>query len=278
MAALLDYARNVHSQLGEDGIVERVVDVIGETSRWCCEFGAWDGVYLSNTRALIERGRRGVLIEADPERFDRLREKYPPGSGHITINAYVDDGESSLDALSETHGVEEELDFLSIDIDGLDYEIFTSLAVRPGLICVEVNGACDPESRTQLPHEVAARGVGQPLTLFVEAADVLGYRLIAYTGNAFFQRDDVGHEEELPTLEPLDAWEDLGSNLSPELRFWLYKMNLAFESPHYRFENPRLTAEHLRIPAQLVLKARLSWHARLPARLLLKARSWGRSG
>ena len=278
MAALLDYARNVHSQLGEDGIIERVFDVVGETSRWCCEFGAWDGVYLSNTRALIERGWHGVLIEPDADRFAHLQQEYPPGSAHVTIKACVNDADSTLDALLAAHGVDEELDFLSIDVDGLDYEIFRSLAVRPRLICVEVNGACDPSSHTQLPREVAARGVGQPLPLFVDAADELGYRLIAYTGNAFFLRRDIGHEDELPTLDPVDAWEDLVSQLSLELRFWLYKMNLALESPNYRFENPRLTAGHLRIPARLVLKARLSWYVRLPARLVLRARRWRRSG
>ena len=118
MQRLLDYRRDVHSQYGEDGIVERVFDVVGETTRVCCEFGAWDGLHLSNTRNLIQQGWRGVFIEPDAGRFADLVRTYEPGSGHVTINASVDDGESTLGRLLDAHGVTEELDFLTIESTG----------------------------------------------------------------------------------------------------------------------------------------------------------------
>ena len=48
-------ARNVTSRDGEDGIIEKALEVIGETDGWCVEFGACYGVSLSNTRELWDK-------------------------------------------------------------------------------------------------------------------------------------------------------------------------------------------------------------------------------
>src|ERR1700675_5033925 len=111
MQALIDYRSNIHSQFGEDGVIERVFAVVGETTRTCCEFGAWDGIHFSNTRALVERGWRGVFVEADPERFEELRDLYPTGCGHVTIQAAVDDQDATIGRLLADAAFGDELDF-----------------------------------------------------------------------------------------------------------------------------------------------------------------------
>lgn len=40
---LAAFARNVSSQYGEDGIIEKILDVIGDCNKWCVEFGSRDG-------------------------------------------------------------------------------------------------------------------------------------------------------------------------------------------------------------------------------------------
>ena len=45
------------------------------------DVGANDGVTLSNTRALAERGWRGVLIEPSPKAFALLKENYKGKDG-----------------------------------------------------------------------------------------------------------------------------------------------------------------------------------------------------
>jgi hypothetical protein len=52
---LLKYGTNVTSQSGEDGILREVFARIGLKSRWCVEFGAWDGKKFSNTFDLALR-------------------------------------------------------------------------------------------------------------------------------------------------------------------------------------------------------------------------------
>jgi hypothetical protein len=242
---LLDHARNLNSQNGEDGIIARIFEVIGTESRQCCEFGAWDGIHFSNTRALLEDGWGGVQIEADAERFARLAELYRDRDDVLTINALVNPEEGGLRALLEQHGAPLELDLLSIDIDGHDYEVFEGLALSPRVICVEVNAGHDPESRAAVPAEIAANNVGQPLMRFVELAERLGYRLIAYNGNAFFLLADIGHEDELPTVGPVAAYDDFLRRLGQDERVWLYRVNLGLAPPHHRYGNRRLSRRSL---------------------------------
>ena len=252
---LLEHARNVNSQNGEDGIIARIFEVIGTESRRCCEFGAWDGVHFSNTRALLEEGWGGVQIEADPQRFKQLEELYRDRDDVLTLNALVSTSGGGLRALLEQHGEPLDLDLLSIDIDGYDYDVLASLGFSPRVVCVEVNAGHDPESRAAVPPEIAAGNVGQPLGRFVELGKRLGYRLVGYSGNAFFLREDIGHEDELPMLGPTEAYEAFARRLGPQERLWLYRVNLGLAPPHHRYRNARLTRRALGLGRLTALKA-----------------------
>ena len=61
---LSDFAHDLHSQAGEDGILQAIFDRSGVRSRVCIEFGAWDGLHLSNTAQFWRNGWPGILIEA----------------------------------------------------------------------------------------------------------------------------------------------------------------------------------------------------------------------
>ena len=36
------------TQRGEDGIIEKIFEIVGATNRYCVEFGAWDGKLYSS--------------------------------------------------------------------------------------------------------------------------------------------------------------------------------------------------------------------------------------
>lgn len=139
---LTAHARDVNSQSGEDGILEKILEMLPDTNRWSIEFGAWDGRHLSNTWTLIaNKGYSGVLIEADPRRFETLKERIRDYPGVIAINAFVGFGPSdNLDALLEGKPVPENPDLLSIDVDGSDYHIWEATRrTRPKVVVVEHN-------------------------------------------------------------------------------------------------------------------------------------------
>jgi len=170
---LLSNKRNIHSQNGEDGIIEAIFDRIGIKNRTCCEFGAWDGIHLSNCRKLILDGWSAVMIEGDEEKFCNLFSNYANNEKVICVNKYVDDAKNSLDTILREKKIPE-LDFLSIDIDGLDYEIFDTLDCKPRVICVEINAGHSPEFDSIIEKEIAKNNVGQSIISFVNSAKKMG--------------------------------------------------------------------------------------------------------
>ncbi len=140
MKTLTDFASNAYSQFGEDGIIEKIFEIIGPQSKLCVEFGAWDGFHLSNTANLWTKGWRGILIEGNKKRFECLKNNVRNYSC-VCINAYVElNGNNSLEALLKAHSISEQIDLLSIDIDGNDYYIYESLKeIRPRVVICEYN-------------------------------------------------------------------------------------------------------------------------------------------
>src|SRR5438876_8052161 len=68
-----DFAFNQYSQFGEDGIIQKIFEIIQPQSKVCIEFGAWDGFHLANTAKLwAHEGWKGILIEGDPTKCQLL--------------------------------------------------------------------------------------------------------------------------------------------------------------------------------------------------------------
>ena len=69
------YKKNFYSQNGEDGIVLEILKrlKLNLRNKWCCEFGAWDGIHGSNTFNLIKKKNyNAVYIEGDIKRYQDL--------------------------------------------------------------------------------------------------------------------------------------------------------------------------------------------------------------
>ena len=76
MTNLKKFKKKIYSQNGEDGIIEEILNRLdGELDHTCCEFGAWNGIYLSNVYNLVENKDYKVLfIEGDRSKFKKLEE------------------------------------------------------------------------------------------------------------------------------------------------------------------------------------------------------------
>ena len=54
--SLLHQSYRVSSQYGEEGVLDAILDRIGVHNGFLVEFGGYDGMDMSNTRILAERG------------------------------------------------------------------------------------------------------------------------------------------------------------------------------------------------------------------------------
>lgn len=136
--SLQEFRRDVTSQCGEDGLIEKICGILGVKDKWCVEFGAWDGKLYSNSWALINNdGWKAVLIEGNEDKFAELRENYSGNHEVVAINTLVDfnGGASSLDAILANTAIPRDFEFLCIDVDGCDWHIWNSLTdYRPRLV------------------------------------------------------------------------------------------------------------------------------------------------
>jgi len=189
---LKKFARNVHSQNGEDGIVEWIFSRVAPGSKTCVEFGAWDGRNLSNTFNLVaHHDWKAIYIEADPNKFPALTKTAAVYPAITPVRSLVTSaGETALDNILARHAAPEEFDILSIDIDGNDYDVWeASVRYRPRLVIVEFN----PTFPADFNYiDSGGRGfIGSSAAAFTALAARKGYGLLGSTAtNLFFLRDD----------------------------------------------------------------------------------------
>ena len=185
---LYEYKKNIFSQNGEDGIIEKILEIINEKDNWCVEFGAWDGEHFSNTYNLIKNyGYNAVLIEGDPDKAAKLHEKYKNNKNIITFNKLVGFDKDKLDDILKKTPISYNFDFLSIDVDGNDYHIWKAFnEYRPKVVCIEFNPS--------IPNEVEfvqkadeRKNQGCSLLSLVNLGKTKGYELVCATEiNAIF--------------------------------------------------------------------------------------------
>ena len=181
MLPLISFERNVTSQNGEDGILCEVFRRLGEKNRHCVEFGAWDGKYLSNTWSLwAEHGWKALLIEGCPEKFKVLQDGTHGNANVSAVCRFVESqGGNSLEQIAREHGWPNDTDLLSIDIDGDDLLLFSSLQTFfPRVVVIEYNPTIPPEILFQQPHGFK---IGSSARSVMAVAAKKGYRLAHIT-------------------------------------------------------------------------------------------------
>ncbi len=179
----LAYLRNVTSQFGEDGVLERIFELLGYENRWCVEFGAADGRWFSNTCQLIEtKDFSGVLIEADPARFEQLRKSSAANSKLTVVNRFVGFGaDDNLDVILKQTRAPRDLDLLSIDIDGNDYHVWSAIEhYRPRVVVIEYNPTI-PNAVEFVQEADMGVSQGSSLLSLTKLARRKGYELAAAT-------------------------------------------------------------------------------------------------
>jgi len=154
------------------------------------EFGAWDGIKNSNTRKLFLNGWSGLLIESNHHRFEQLLQNYYGQKNIFLSNSHIDENENLLDVeIQKT--INDHIDFMSIDIDGLDIDIFDTIQqYLPTVICIEGGQILEPYFKL-VGREISKRNVQQSLHQMNLKFKNKGYELIcAYQDAIYIKKEN----------------------------------------------------------------------------------------
>jgi hypothetical protein len=189
----------VYSQNGEDGIIKEMLRRLGIQKGTFLEIGAESGIECNCARLAREEGWRGFFVEGDPAAFKMLRENYRTMPGVTAINAWVT--ASNVEQLLASHDVPQDLEFLSLDIDGNDYWVYQAMDQwRPSILVMEYNASLPPPQLWVMQRNDGhcwdgTTYFGASLTSLTKLAETKGYKLVgtdSMGANAFFVRSDVG--------------------------------------------------------------------------------------
>lgn len=195
LSFLNQYAKNVHSQNGEDGIISECADRL-ELAGWlgdkeppageawkpghCVEAGGNDGQWMSNTRLLLENGWSGLFVEASYDLYLKCKQNWQH-------NPKVRSQCSRVDGKNINAFVDDSCDLLSLDTDGSDYEIFAGLRAKPKIVIIEIDSSIPPNDPSF--NSDGAAGYFRGVELGLEK----GYFLLCHTGNLVFIDEKYKH-------------------------------------------------------------------------------------
>lgn len=179
------HSGSIFSQNGEDSILFEVFRRLKIGKGKFCEFGAADGKYCSNTRALLDIGWSGKLIESDPGHAKALIDN----TMGLPVELYF--GPVTMSNVNDL--VPHDLNLLSIDVDNDDYNIWTAYSGRPDVVVIEINSGIAP------PEIVIPGTKGASYSAMVILGKAKGYFLLAHTGNCIFVLSE--HRHLFPEIE-----------------------------------------------------------------------------
>jgi FkbM family methyltransferase len=194
----LHYRRSF-SQCGEDVIARTIFDILGVACPTYLDIGAHHPSFMSNTYLFYREGSRGISVEPDPDLYVKFLEirgrdlnlnvAVGPMLGNIdlyimsprTLNTlsekearnyesqgYAIVGKHSVPVVTINQILDEHFhrapDFLSVDVEGLDFEILSTLdfeRYRPVVICIETilfNTVGEGVKRTEIDDLLSGLG------------------------------------------------------------------------------------------------------------------------
>jgi len=205
-----------YAQSGEDVIVAGILDVFSVPKPSYLDVGAFLPIFSNNTYLLYQRGGRGVLVEPNVDLIPELRSRRPrdtvlnvgvglteqtsadyycmsviqnntfdkgdaerrvaASGGKLRIKRVVPIPLISINRIVAEHFPSGGLDFLSIDIEGLDLAVLKTMdftRCRPKVICAETIGEgtyrMNPETTTFLSEKgYEVRGMTCANTIYVD--------------------------------------------------------------------------------------------------------------
>jgi len=197
------WGHSLFSQNGEDGVLAAIFDRIGVGPRKFVEFGF--GPLQNNALAFALRHKAaGLYLDGSERNCEVAR-----GMFRLLLRPEIDVvcawlDRDNIDSLIAKHFGGQEIDLLSVDVDGNDYWMWQAItSVDARVVITEYNASFGPERAVTVPYDPAfdrhqkhSSGLYHGLSLAAAArlGNEKGYALIGCDDagvNAFFVRRDL---------------------------------------------------------------------------------------
>jgi hypothetical protein len=155
-----NYRFNQFSQNGEDGILQEVFKRLKITKGKAVEFGAPTMQYCSNIYKLKQEGWDCLYLDSDPQEPGIVKTFVTPENINDLIPA--------------------ELDLLSADTDGGDYEIWKAYKGTAKVVVIEINSSLHPDVDYYTLKD------GANFSIMNNLAESKGYFLLCHSGNCIY--------------------------------------------------------------------------------------------
>ena len=171
--------------------IDNIFNKIGTTNKFCVEFGVHSGM-TDNTSQLIQYCQwHGMYIEYDEARYNQILDNCA-GLPVTVIRSFIT--VENINDIFAQGDVPQEFDFLSIDVDGMDYWLWKALTYRPRVVVIEYNGLKVPPQLAVQEYNSdntwnGTRWFGSSLQSLVNLGKEKGYELFKCDNqgsNAFF--------------------------------------------------------------------------------------------
>ena len=187
------------SQNQEDGIIDYLCRRVRRPNRYFVEIGAGNGQENNSSWLAVGLRFNGLMIDGNPTSIEQCRRLL--GEFTLNVQARAMFVEPETCAEIARLAVHQDPDFLSLDIDGVDYFVMSALVdagLRPKIVAVEYNSAYGPDKKLAVQYrpgfrylEAHASGLyyGTSVAGWRAFFERRGYRFIAVDGNgvnAFF--------------------------------------------------------------------------------------------
>lgn len=228
------------SEFEEDGHLLYLLTLAGSTSRTVVEISSQDGRVCMATNLLVHHRWRGFLFDGDPvfvAEGQRFFASHPVTRTVPPVMRAEWFTRDNVNQVLASAGVPDEVDVLSLDIDGNDLYLWNAMTMRPRILICEFNNAVPSELALTIPYDpdfsFAALPADQALfrsaslAAYIAVSRRKGYRLVGMNAlgfNAIFLRDDV-LATEMPEI-PLSALDAIPVVAEVRARWWPYLAHL----------------------------------------------------
>ncbi len=193
----------VFSQHREDGVIDHLLNTVPPGPGLFVEFGFAPDV-CNCLNLVVNRGFSGLFIDGSASKCDLARRVFRAmGREDVKVaRAFLD--VDNINRIIASHGIDGEIDVLSVDVDGNDYWFLEAIDVaNPRIVVIEYNASLGVARSLTVPYDPGFVRYEKHDSGFYHGASLLalsrlaarkGYRLVGCdsTGvNAFFLRNDL---------------------------------------------------------------------------------------